>query len=631
MFNLKDRNNLTKEERDSISNLRNNKNIVIQSADKGGATVIMNRENYILEAERQLNNNKYYRRLDKPIYMDNISKIKKIVSEMLLNKFITNDQFDYLTGPAEVRQRIFYLLPKIHKKREVWPQANLMPEGRPIVSDVNSETYRISEFIDYYLNPLGAKHESYLKNTYDFVNKIRNFAVDNNYLLVTGDITSLYTNMNIDRSLDCVKKIFAENKDEKRPDDSILQLLEISLKNNDFQFNDKNYLQIMGTAMGKRFAPALANIYLLEFDKIASNNYLIKPMLFFRYLDDIFFLWPGDVNSLKDYESFLNNIIPDIKVTLEFDLNHINFLDTTVYKFNNTLQTKIYFKPTDTHQLLHKDSFHPRHTFMGILKSQFIRYKRICSNKSDYDNTCKILFASLIKRGYKHREMRTCKNEVWFNYQESTNDNKERVESNGSLLPIVLDYSSIGQKLGRNLKNVLINDTITKDLRVVVAFKNSKNLKQMLVRSQLESNKRGKFVRCGQNNCKACKSHTVDSSIVKSTFFKKDFEIKDTISCTSENIIYCITCRVCQLQYVGETSRSLRERLNDHRSSIKLKKKTPIAQHFNSPNHSILDLKIIGIELCKNNSHISRQHREQHWQKTLGTFFPKGLNGSMTF
>ena len=73
----------------------------------------------------------------------------------------------------------------------------------------------------------------------------------------------------------------------------------------------------------------------------------------------IFFLWPGSVESLKQYETFLNNLIPNITIKLEYDNQKINFLDTTIYKHDHKLQTKVYFKDTDTHQLLHKQSFHP--------------------------------------------------------------------------------------------------------------------------------------------------------------------------------------------------------------------------------------------------------------------------------
>lgn len=139
--------------------------------------------------------------------------------------------------------------------------------------------------------------------------------------------------MNINRSLECVKNIFQQNPIAGRPDSHIINFLEIAMRGNDFEFNGNFYLQIMGKAMGKRFAPALANLYLLNLDEKAKNWFRIKPSLFFRFLDDIFFLWPGDVKSLKEYENFLNSLITDIKVTLEYRPNtkEINFLDSILY------------------------------------------------------------------------------------------------------------------------------------------------------------------------------------------------------------------------------------------------------------------------------------------------------------
>ena len=46
-------NNLTREERTALYNLKNNKNIVIKSADKGSAVVVWDRDDYIKEAEKQ--------------------------------------------------------------------------------------------------------------------------------------------------------------------------------------------------------------------------------------------------------------------------------------------------------------------------------------------------------------------------------------------------------------------------------------------------------------------------------------------------------------------------------------------------------------------------------------------------
>jgi GIY-YIG catalytic domain len=100
------------------------------------------------------------------------------------------------------------------------------------------------------------------------------------------------------------------------------------------------------------------------------------------------------------------------------------------------------------------------------------------------------------------------------------------------------------------------------------------------------------------------------------------------MSCRSANIVYLITCRKCRIQYVGETSRTLAERLTDHRSNIKHRKNTPIAIHFNSANHSAADLRAVAIEQIRDSERTLtvRRQREQYWQNKLGTKHPQGLN-----
>ena len=66
-----------------------------------------------------------------------------------------------------------------------------------------------------------------------------------------------------------IKKAFENNPNEKRPDRQILKLLEICLKHNDFKFNDEWFLQVGGTAMGKKFAPNYANLFLAQWEQEA--------------------------------------------------------------------------------------------------------------------------------------------------------------------------------------------------------------------------------------------------------------------------------------------------------------------------------------------------------------------------
>ena len=73
------------------------------------------------------------------------------------------------------------------------------------------------------------------------------------------------------------------------------------------------------------------------------------------------------------------------------------FRHSIVYKanrFKETFDTKVYFKPTDTLELLHKKSHHPDHTFKGLIKSQIHRYVRICNNKQDDNDSVEETFCS---------------------------------------------------------------------------------------------------------------------------------------------------------------------------------------------------------------------------------------------
>src|SRR6218665_4015615 len=260
MFKNKIHDNLNIAQRQSITQLRNNEDIIVKSADKGGMVCVLNKSSYLTEADRQLSNTKYYRMIDEPLKEQTIPRINRILEELFIKGYINEKQIKYLSAKSDDKDRKFYLLPKIHKPVNKWTLPD-MPEGRPIVGDCATESRRISEYIDSFLKPLANKHPSYIKDTYDFVNKIRNRKIHNHYILVTGDITALYTNMNIDRTISAVKDFFTRYPDPKRPDEELLELLEIAMRNNDFSFCHKFFLQIFGTAMGKTFAPNLANIY----------------------------------------------------------------------------------------------------------------------------------------------------------------------------------------------------------------------------------------------------------------------------------------------------------------------------------------------------------------------------------
>ena len=102
-------------------------------------------------------------------------------------------------------------------------------------------------------------------------------------------------------------------------------------------------------------------------------------------------------------------------------------------------------------------------------------------------------------------------------------------------------------------------------------------------------------------------------------------KIKSHITCASENIIYIIHCKKCQVQYVGESSNTLRTRMNNHRFDINTNRETPVGRHFNLPDHSLALLQVTGIE-CNFRSNILRKQRESYFIHKMKTLTPNGLN-----
>ncbi|XP_066573481.1 nuclear GTPase SLIP-GC isoform X2 [Amia ocellicauda] len=132
---------------------------------------------------------------------------------------------------------------------------------------------------------------------------------------------------------------------------------------------------------------------------------------------------------------------------------------------------------------------------------------------------------------------------------------------------------------------------------------------------------------CNAVNCNCCIYMKKGINTFKSTTRNNDHDIKHVLTCKSSTVIYVIQCKKCNLQHVGKTITSLQRRFRDHKSSIKHKKNQLLAQHFNSEDHSLVDLTIFPID--KVNDLKSLAEREAYWIHELGTVWPEGLNLEM--
>ena len=112
-------------------------------------------------------------------------------------------------------------------------------------------------------------------------------------ILVTMDVSALYTNIDHQEGAEACFEKLEERKNKSIPSAAVKSLISLVLRSNAFRFGNQIYKQLKGTAMGTPMAPNYANIFMGKYEKDLINSYYetkgVKPLVWFRYIDDIFF------------------------------------------------------------------------------------------------------------------------------------------------------------------------------------------------------------------------------------------------------------------------------------------------------------------------------------------------------
>lgn len=216
---------------------------MIKPADKGGAIVIMDKTNYLKEANRLLSDTNTYTPLEQDPLSRVTTKIHQLLDMYLDYKTIDKTTYQFLKTLHPITP-VFYFLPKINKSLQ-------NPPGRPIV-----------------LTPLIKNTKSYLRDTGHFLDIVqKQSTIPPNSLLVTLDVNSLYTSIQHDLGLAAVKTLLTDSIYTQDEITFCLDTLTIILKENYFLFGDQFYLQKCKTAMGSYVAPPYVNAYMAIFEE----------------------------------------------------------------------------------------------------------------------------------------------------------------------------------------------------------------------------------------------------------------------------------------------------------------------------------------------------------------------------
>ena len=264
--------NMTREERIALKELRNNQDIIIKKEDKGNLLVVMSKVFYRdkLVLQDHLNTATYCR-TDPSADSNTFKNLKKLMEKH--SECLTKKEKDYITKYEWVSSNM-YVQPKVHKNKaiienvtassstyvEMDPPDDL--KARPIIAGTNSPTQHLSEIIEKILSPLVPSIKSYIKDDWDFIGKLpRGKKIPTACDLHSCDIVSLYTNITHDLGLRALEYWLEKKKELIQPRFTKVFILEsvlFILSNNNFYFDGELYHQLIGTAMGTTFAPPYA-------------------------------------------------------------------------------------------------------------------------------------------------------------------------------------------------------------------------------------------------------------------------------------------------------------------------------------------------------------------------------------
>ncbi len=662
------RNNISSTDRDALKSLRNNQNIIIKKADKGGCIVILDTDNYIKKIDAMLSDSTTYSKLLQIDLDQKKSEVDGIINHLFEDNFISKRQKKFLTNFSP-KIPVFYGLPKIHKKD--------IPL-RPIVSQIDSPSYKINKYLDYILTTAEKEIPYLLQDTTKFlqyINELQKFT-HIKPILFTIDVTSLYTVLPHDMCTEYVTEMYIETLakwNKYTPDikpinvDSLVNILRVVLNQGFFKFDDNIYIQNYGITMGAPSSVKIANITLYKhLEKIQNKFCGIKPYQCYRLIDDVFGIWLDTKENLLNWFEHLNCSHSTIKFTIDYSYEEIPFLDTLVYVEDNIVKTKLYKKPIDKKQYLHYSSEHPNYMKNSIPYAQALRYRRIISDDTILNKELIKLTDTFVSRSYPPLIIEQQINKIYSLKRSELIQYKEKINSEIDFTPFVLTFANIFTNKGKhNIYEIIRNvwNELTEMVPILgnikppkIIFKRCNSIGKCVessnfppkwwlsrdsvvnnsiiypilpsitdgnIISKLNTSYRSKP--CEGNKCQTC-DIIIDCTTFKSTTYDKIFNIKANCNCSTNDIVYLITCRLCNIQYVGESGQNLRDRMNNHKSTIRTNKRTPIAMHFNSLHHTINHLSVIPIEVFTTNNIFNRRSREYYWQLRLGTIFPKGLN-----
>ena len=506
----------------NINHKLTNENAMITLADKSKATVIIYKHEYTNKVHTFLTDNNFQTLPNNPTNKDQI-RIQKTAQQC--NQIIPKQHIKYLTQKNPSPPTLNAQL-KLHKPGAPIP---------PVVNNRTAPSYKLAKKLNDILNKhLILENHYTIRNSTNLAIDLVKLNINDNHKLITLDIKDLYVNIPLKETIDITRTQLLKYNNTQTTN-QIINLLEVILMQNYFVFEGKVYQPDKGVAMGSPISGTMAEIFIQHLEDSLIKHLLDSKIIAFyaRYVDDILIIYDASYTNPNAITQHANNIHNNLQVNpTPENACQINFLDLTITRKTTNLEIDIFRKPTTTNTTINYLSNHPLEHKLAAYRHYIERMFKLPLNKENRFNEWITILEIARSNNFPDNIIFNLRQQI----QQKINRTSPPTGPKSNTKWTTFTYVS---PQIRKITNIFRNT------KVKIAFKCN--------------NKIGQLMKPKTNN--------------NTPYYNRSG-------------IYKLTCNTCKLAYVGQTSRSLKLRFQEHTRYIRHNNpQSAYAQHILHNRH----------------------------------------------